>query len=175
VAPSRVAIIGASLASVVSDGTIDMSKHEPPREGSKDRDSNYRALVRDVLLGAVAVVFVSLAVPAWIIHSEYRKTYQAPANLTPEADVSRDPTSKTVTPPAPDIFQFAERLVRREAERREAERRETERREAERRAAAPPASQPPGPPSAKPVSPPSPSREAPFGDYPHPPASTEAP
>jgi hypothetical protein len=110
-----------------------MSRPEAPREGPKDRDSNYRALVRDVLLGAVVVISVSLAVPAWIIHSEYRKTYQAPAHLTPGADVSRHRTSETVTPPAPDILEFAEQLVRREAERREAERREAERREAERR------------------------------------------
>jgi hypothetical protein len=154
-----------------------MSTHEAPREGPKDRDSNYRALVRDVLLGAVAVIFVSLAVPAWIIHSEYRKTYQPPARLTPGADVTRDLSSKTgpVTPPAPDILEFAEQLVRREAERREAERREAERREAERRAAAPRASQPPGSASAKPVPPASPSRDVPFWDYPDPPASAEGP
>jgi hypothetical protein len=165
VAPSPVTII---------DGTIDMSTHEAPREGPRDRDSNYRALVRDVLLGAVAVIFVSLAVPAWIIHSEYRKTYQAPANLTPGAGVSRHPASETgpVTPPAPDILEFAERLVKREAERREAERREAERREAERRAAAPRASRPPAPASAKPVPPP---RDVPFWDYPDPPTSVEAP
>jgi hypothetical protein len=159
-----------------------MSTHEAPREGPKDRDSNYRALVRDVLLGAVAVIFVSLAVPAWIIHSEYRKTYQPPTRLTPGADVSRDLSSQTspVTPPAPDILEFAERLVRREAERREverreAERREAERREAERRAAATRATQPPGSASAKSVPPASPSGDVPFWDYPDPPASAEAP
>ena len=101
---------------------------------SEDRDSSYRALVRDVILGTVAVILLSLAVPAWIIRAEYRKTYGAPVNLTPTAEVLRETTSEgvIVTPRALDILKLAEQLVRREAEKREIERREAARREAER-------------------------------------------
>jgi len=116
-----------------------MSTQEERKDTSEDRDSNYRALVRDVILGTVAVIFLSLAVPAWIIRAEYRKTYSAPVKLAPAsaAEVLRERTSETViiTPHAPDILELAEQLVRREAERREAEKREIERRKAERREA----------------------------------------
>jgi len=102
---------------------------------SGDRDSSYRALVRDVTLGTVAVIFLSLAVPAWIIRAEYHKTYGAPVKLTPTAEVLRETTSEgvIVKPRAPDILELTEQLVRREAERREVERREAARREAARR------------------------------------------
>jgi hypothetical protein len=111
---------------------------------SKDRDSNYRTLVRDVILGAIVVICVSLAVPAWILRDEYRRTYSVPVRVVPTADVLRDAasvrgaTSETgiANPRSPDILELAERLVRREAERRQAEKRDAERREAARLEAA---------------------------------------
>jgi hypothetical protein len=114
------------------------------KDRSKDRDSSYRTLVRDVILGAIAVICVSLAVPAWILRDEYRRTYSAPVKVVPAADVLRDAafvrsaTSETgiANPRPPDILELAERLVRREAERREAEKRDAERREAARLEAA---------------------------------------
>jgi len=116
-----------------------MSTQDEKKGTAEDRDANYRALVRDVVLGTVAVIFLSLAVPAWIIRAEYRKTYSAPVKLPPVsvAEVLRERTSETViiTPRAPDILELAEQLVQREAERREAARREAARREAETRAA----------------------------------------
>ena len=118
----------------------------PPGNTPENRDSNYRALVRDVILGSAAVIFVSLAVPTWILRAEYRKTYGAPVKLAPAADVLRERTAGTaLTPsPPPHILELAEQLVRREAERREIERREqreaarreVEKRETERREAA---------------------------------------
>jgi hypothetical protein len=98
------------------------------REGTKatpaDRERNYHALVRDVILGTLAVIFVSLAVPAWILRAEYRKTYSAPVALVPAAEVLRERMSPVVVPPRPPkILELAERLVRQEAERRAAERR----------------------------------------------------
>lgn len=75
-------------------------------------------------LGIVAVIFVSLVVPAWILHVEYQKTYGAPVKVAPAAEVLRERTSETVviiTPHAPPILELAERLVQREAEEREAE------------------------------------------------------
>ena len=42
---------------------------------SDDRDASYRTLVRDVILGCLAVIVLSLGVPAWIIRVEYSKTY----------------------------------------------------------------------------------------------------
>jgi hypothetical protein len=86
--------------------------------------SGYRTLARDVILGIVAVIFVSLAVPAWIIQAEYRKTSDPPMKPVPVAEVLRERTSETVIPRrAPDILKVAERLVQREAEEREAKRR----------------------------------------------------
>lgn len=89
----------------------------------------YQTLARDVILGIVAVIFVSLAVPAWILRLEYRKTYDAPVKPGSTAEVLRERTSETVviiTPRPPDtpaILELAEHIVRREAEKREAERR----------------------------------------------------
>jgi hypothetical protein len=102
-----------------------------------DRESSYRTLVRDVILGTGAVVLLSLAVPAWIIGSEYRKAYWEPVPLAPVAEVLRDRTSASATTPPrpPQILELAERLVREEAEKREAARREAMRREAMQRAA----------------------------------------
>ncbi|HET9491463.1 MAG TPA: hypothetical protein VFR64_17120 [Methylomirabilota bacterium] len=104
-----------------------------------DRESSYRALVRDVILGTGAVVLLSLAVPAWIIGSEYRKAYWEPERPAPPvAEVLRDRGSASLTTPRrpPQILELAERIVRQEAERREAARREAVKREALRRAAA---------------------------------------
>jgi hypothetical protein len=123
-----------------------MSAHDGPNDRSRDRESNYHALVRDVILGAIAVIFVSLAVPAWILRDEYRRTYSVPVRLVPAADILRDSASvrgrmsdAAVPPPRPaDILELAEQLVRREAreaERRKAERLQAERREADRREA----------------------------------------
>jgi hypothetical protein len=103
-----------------------------------DRESSYRALVRDVILGTGAVVLLSLAVPAWIIGSEYRKAYWESERPAPVAEVLRDRGSASLTTPrrAPQILELAERIVRQEAEKREAARREAVKREALRRAAA---------------------------------------
>jgi hypothetical protein len=120
-----------------------MRTHAEKKESSADRELNYRALVRDVILGTLAVIFVSLAVPAWIIRAEYRKTYGTPANLAPAAEVLRERMSQvTVAPRPPHILELAERLVRQEAERRAAER---------RAAADPPPRVPLPPPAARPV------------------------
>lgn len=102
-----------------------------------DRESSYRALVRDVILGTGAVVLLSLAVPAWIIGSEYRKAYWEPVRPAPLAEVLRDrgSASTRTLDRAPQILELAERLVREEAEKREAARREAMKREAMRRAA----------------------------------------
>lgn len=113
-----------------------MSAHGERKDTPADRESTYRALVRDVILGTLAVVFISLAVPAWIIRVEYRKSFATPASLAPTAEVLRERASPaTVAPRPPHILELAERLVRQEAERRAAERRVAERRAAERRAA----------------------------------------
>ncbi|MGH7310837.1 MAG: hypothetical protein ACREK6_19325, partial [Candidatus Rokuibacteriota bacterium] len=81
-----------------------------------DRELGYHALVRDVILGAMVVIFVSLAVPAWILRVEYRKTHSAGATLVPTADVLRERMSPvTITPRPPRILELAERIVRQEA------------------------------------------------------------
>ncbi len=119
----------------------------PMREGRTpaDRQSSYHALVRDAIFGALAVIFVSLAVPAWILRVEYRKTYSTPATLVPTAEVLREGNSPVVIlPRPPKILELAERIVRQEAERSAAE----------RRAAAPPPPRVPPPlppPAARPV------------------------
>lgn len=102
---------------------------------SADRDSSYRALVRDVIFGTVAVILLSLAVPAWIIRAEYRKEYREPVKLAPVAEVLRERTSRTavIPPHVPHILELAERLVRQEAEKREAAQREAAQRETTRR------------------------------------------
>lgn len=105
-----------------------------------DREASYRALVRDVVLGALAVIALSLAVPAWIIRVEYSTNYGT--ILEPRsaavAEVLRERTFETVvgTPRLPRMLDVAEQIVRREAERRDSERREAERRETARREAA---------------------------------------
>jgi hypothetical protein len=89
---------------------------------------HHHALARDVILGIVAVIFVSLAVPASILRVEYRKTYDAPVKPGSTAEVLRERTSETAiitTPRAPSILEVAERVVRQEAEEREAKRRAT--------------------------------------------------
>jgi hypothetical protein len=104
-----------------------------------EREAAYRALLRDVILGSVAVILFSLAVPAWIIRNEYSKTYGTIRGLgsAPLADVLRERTLDTVvvTPRFPGVLELAEQIVRREAERRESERREAERRQIGRREA----------------------------------------
>ncbi|HEY7364077.1 MAG TPA: hypothetical protein VIE37_08215 [Methylomirabilota bacterium] len=117
-----------------------MGGHEERKDTPVDRESTYRALMRDVILGTLAVVFVSLAVPAWIIRVEYRKSFATPAALAPAAEILRERAAPApVAPRPPHILELAERLVRQEAERRAAERRAAERRAAERRAAERPA------------------------------------
>lgn len=79
--------------------------------------------MRDVILWTVVVIVMSLAVPAWIMHVEYRKGDEPPVTLTPAAEVLRERASGTVviTPRASDIRdipKLAERLVRQETERR---------------------------------------------------------
>jgi hypothetical protein len=106
---------------------------------SGDRDASYRALVRDIIFGGLAVIVLSLGVPAWIIRVEYTKTYSTvlgPGSL-PVAEVLRERTAETVvvTPRLPKVLELAEQIVRRDAERRESERRGAERREAARREA----------------------------------------
>jgi hypothetical protein len=112
-----------------------MGGHEERKDTPVDRESTYRALMRDVILGTLAVVFVSLAVPAWILRVEYRKSFATPTSLAPAAEILRDRASPSVPPRRPDILELAERLVRQEAERRTVERRAAERRAAERAAA----------------------------------------
>ncbi len=82
--------------------------------------SEHRVFVRDVIIGTLAVTLVAVAVPAWLMHAEYRKSHSVPVKLAPTAEVLRDTSSATliVTPPAPDIPALAERIVRREAEKR---------------------------------------------------------
>jgi hypothetical protein len=105
-----------------------------------DREASYRALRRDVILGSLAVILLSLAVPAWIIRGEYSKTYDTVLGRgsAPVADVLRERTLDpvVVTPRFPRVLDLAEQIVRREAERRESERREAERRQIARREAA---------------------------------------
>jgi hypothetical protein len=86
------------------------------------------ALARDVILGIVAVIFVGLAVPAWIIGVEYHKSSDdAPVKQrVSAAEVLRERRSEAVviiTPHRPKILEIAERVVRRETEEREAKRR----------------------------------------------------
>jgi hypothetical protein len=65
--------------------------------------------------GASTVIFVSLAVPAWMIHAEYGKTSDPPMKPVPVAEVLRERTSETVIPRrAPGILKVAERLVQRD-------------------------------------------------------------
>jgi hypothetical protein len=107
------------------------------KDTADDREAGYRALVRDVVLGGLAVIALSLAVPAWIIRVEYSKTDSTilEPRSAPIAEVLRERTFEAVvvTPRVPRMLDVAEQIVRREAERREAERRETARRGAERR------------------------------------------
>lgn len=88
---------------------------------------HYPAFARDVILGIVAVIFASLAVPAWIIGVEYHKSSDdAPVNHVSAAEVLRERRSDTVgiiTPHRPKILEVAERVVRRETEERETKRR----------------------------------------------------
>jgi hypothetical protein len=120
------------------DLSTDVSKAPPvvltqetsPPEEKEDRLSVHtpRALLRDVILGVVAVVCVSVAVPAWIIHVEYHKTSNAPMKPISAAEVLRETRSETVVvirPAIPNVLELAERIVQQEAEEREAKRRAT--------------------------------------------------
>lgn len=100
-----------------------------------DREASYRALLRDVILGSLAVIVLSLAVPAWIIRVEYSKTDGSVPGSGLVAEVLRERTVETVavTPRLPRVLELAEQIVRREAQRREAEGRELARLAAERR------------------------------------------
>lgn len=102
-----------------------------------DREASYRALLRDVVLGSLAVIVLSLAVPAWIIRVEYSKTDGSVPGSGLVAEVLRERTVETVavTPRLPRVLELAEQIVRREAQRRESERREAEGRELARLAA----------------------------------------
>jgi hypothetical protein len=83
--------------------------------------SEVRALTRDVILGAIVVILVSLAVPAWIMRVEYRKSSKPPEKSAPAAEGLRETRSERVTAtPAhsPGILELAERLARQEAEKR---------------------------------------------------------
>jgi hypothetical protein len=97
-----------------------MRDPDDPKGALAVRDVSHRSLLRDVILGTVAVIVVSLGVPAWIIQAEYRKTFGGPVNAIPTAEILRDATADAGigAPPAPRILEVAERLVRREAERR---------------------------------------------------------
>jgi hypothetical protein len=104
-----------------------VSPHDEKKDTSALRDSDLRALVRDVIIGTVMVTFVGLAVPAWIIRAEYHTSFDD-APVKPQvsaAEVLRDRRSETVviTPHRPKILEIAERVVRRETEEREAKRR----------------------------------------------------
>jgi hypothetical protein len=103
------------------------------KDTADDREAGYRALVRDVVLGGLAVIVLSLAVPAWIIGVEYSKTYGTVLGRgsPPVAEVLRERALDTVvvTPRLPRVLELAEQIVRRETERRESERREAERRQ----------------------------------------------
>lgn len=95
-----------------------------PERGTSPRDLEFRALTRDVILGTLVVIVVSLAVPVLLIRAEYQRSHLAP---TPAAEVLRERISGTasITPSAPsiaDIPKLAEQLVRREAEKRAAPR-----------------------------------------------------
>jgi hypothetical protein len=105
-----------------------VSPHDEQKDTSALRDSDLRALVRDVIIGTVMVTFVSLAVPAWKIRAEYHTS----SDDTPvkqqvsAAEVLRERRSEAVviiTPHRPKILEIAERVVRRETEEREAKRR----------------------------------------------------
>jgi hypothetical protein len=103
---------------------------------SEDREASYRALVRDVIIGGVTVILLSLAVPAWIIRVEYSKMYGPPAEPepVPVAEVLRERTVPAVmTSGFSKLLELAKEIVRREAERREAEGRATQRRKTEQR------------------------------------------
>jgi hypothetical protein len=99
-----------------------------------DREASYRGLVRDVVLGSLAVIVLSLAVPAWIVRVEYSKTYGRVPGPGSVAEVLRERTLETVavTPRLPRVLELAEHIVRRETERRENQRREAESRETTR-------------------------------------------
>lgn len=112
-----------------------------------DGEASYRALVRDVILGGLAVIVISLAVPAWIIRVEYSKTYGRVPGPGAVAEVLRERTLETAaaTPRLSRVLGLAEQIARRETERRgnerrKAESRETARQEAERRNARDPTS-----------------------------------
>jgi hypothetical protein len=106
-----------------------MSTHDETKDTPAVRDSRSpRALVRDVIIGTVMVIFVSLAVPAWIIRAEYhRSSDDAPVKQqVSAAEVLRERRSGTVviiTPHRPKVLEIAERVVRRETAEREAKRR----------------------------------------------------
>lgn len=96
---------------------------ELPKETPEVVDLEHRAVVRDVILWTAVVIVMSLAVPTWIMHAEYRKGYDSPVTATPAAEVLRERASGTavITLQASDlrdIPELAERLVRQETERR---------------------------------------------------------
>jgi hypothetical protein len=100
-------------------------------------EASYRALLRDVILGSIAVIVFSLAVPVWIIRVEYSKTYGRVPRPRSVAEVLRERTVEglAATPRRPTVLELAEQIVRREAQRRESERGGAEEREIARREA----------------------------------------
>jgi len=133
-------VVNVALEILMLRGTRAWASAESERRKytPEDREASYRALLRDVILGSLAVIVLALAVPTWIIRVEYSKTYGRAPGTRPMAEVLRERALGAVTPRIPRVIELAEQIVRREAQRRErktdgAERTETARHETDRR------------------------------------------